>query len=64
MDAADVVAVVALKGAKPSTVGALRKLLGIISYYRQYIKDFSRSARPLYDILSCSDVPRAPTTKT
>ena len=64
MDPADVAAVLALKEAKPSTFGALRKLLGIINYYRHNIKDFSRLAKPLYDILSCSDVPKATSTKT
>ena len=64
MDPADEAAVLALKEAKPSTVGALRKLLGIISYYRQYIKDFSRLPKPIYDVLSCSDLPRATSTKT
>lgn len=34
MEPADVAAVVALKEVKPSTFGALRKLLGIINHYR------------------------------
>lgn len=55
MDPADVAAVAALKETKPRTVGALRKLLGFISYYRQYIKDFSRLAKPLYDLLSAKE---------
>ena len=44
--------IAALKETKPQTVGALRKLLSFISYYRNYIRDFSRLAKPLYDLLS------------
>lgn len=36
---------------RPSTVGQLRAVLGLLSYYRQYIKDFSKIAGPLYDLL-------------
>ena len=38
----------------PKTVGDLRKLLGFIGYYRSYIQDFSRMAKPLYDFI-CKD---------
>ncbi len=51
MDPADTAAVRALKHKKPANVGELRAVLGLLSYYRQYVKDFSRLASPLYDLL-------------
>uniref|UniRef100_A0A672FEP3 Ribosome assembly factor mrt4 n=1 Tax=Salarias fasciatus TaxID=181472 RepID=A0A672FEP3_SALFA len=51
MDPADTAAVRALKNKPPGTVGELRAILGLLSYYRQYIRDFSRIASPLYDML-------------
>ena len=36
---------------KPITVTALRRFLGLASYYRKFIKDFSKIAAPLYYLL-------------
>ena len=33
----------------------MRKLLGFLSYYRQYIQDFSRIAKPMYDLMPGPD---------
>lgn len=57
MDPAELAPVQALKDRIPKTVGDLRKHLGFLSYFRQYIPNFSRIAKPLYSLLV---VERAP----
>lgn len=52
MNPKEVEAVQALKQEKPSTVREVRKLMGFLSYYRPYIQDFSRAAKPLYELLA------------
>ena len=37
----------------PSTIGELRSLLGLLGYYRCYVRDFARKVKPLYDLLKC-----------
>lgn len=54
MDPAEIAPVQALKDGTPETVGDLRKMLGFLSYYWQYIPNFSRTAKPLYKLL-CID---------
>ncbi len=51
VDPADTEAVRTWKEKRPSTVGQLQTVMGLSSYYRQYIKDFSKIAGPLYDLL-------------
>lgn len=54
MDPKDLDAVRALELRTPQTVGDVRQLLGFQSYYRTYVQDFSRIAKPLYDLLQAT----------
>ena len=40
-----------LKSHEPKNVGDVRKLLGLLGYYHCYIENFSRIAKPIYDLL-------------
>ena len=51
VDPKDLEAVQVLKHKAPKTVGEVRQLLGFLSYYRTYVQDFSRIAKPIYDLL-------------
>ena len=43
-------AIRSLKQWIPRTVGDVRHLMGLLGYYRRYIADFSRIAKPIYDL--------------
>ena len=51
IDPKDLEAVRVLRDKTPATIGDLRRVLGFLSYYRAYIQDFSRIAKPLYELL-------------
>ena len=51
MDESSVTAVKSLLVHPPKTIGDIRKLLGLLSYYRRSIPSFAQRARPLYDLL-------------
>ena len=52
MDPESVKAVKKLKETFPKTVGEVRQLAGILSYYRRYIRNFAKIAKPIYDLLT------------
>ena len=51
IDPKNVDAVQSLKWKPPKSVGEVRKLLGLLGYYRRYVPDFARIAKPLFDLL-------------
>lgn len=51
IDPRDLEAVQTLTSKTPQTVGDVRKLTGFLGYYRSYIQDFSRIAKPIYELL-------------
>lgn len=54
MDPTDREAILKLKEERPNTVGQVRKLTGFLGYYRKYIQNYARRAKPLYDLLQNS----------
>ena len=44
-------AVTSLSERPPKNIGELRKLIGLLSYYRKYIPGFAKLAKPLTDLL-------------
>ena len=51
LDPACIKPVLALKDSPPKTVSEVRKLMGFLNYYRRYVKNFSRIAKPIYDLV-------------
>jgi hypothetical protein len=39
----------------PKNVGNLRSLLGFLGYYRNFVQDFSRIMKPVYDLLKVEE---------
>ena len=52
LDPAGIESVKSIAKNTPKTVGDVRKLLGLLGYFRRYIKDFARIARPLFQLLN------------
>jgi hypothetical protein len=64
MDPTQVQAVLVGSNKQPKTVGEVRHLLGLLGYYRRYIQDFSRVAKPLFDLLQRLNEPSNNKSKT
>ena len=52
-----------LKHTRPKMISEVRKLLGLLGYYRRYIRDFSRISKPLFDLLQNKELKNDVTTK-
>ena len=63
LDPAKTAAVTVLKDSKPRTVGDVRKLLGLVGYYRRYIQGFSKIAKPLFELLQASPTDKSKSRK-
>ena len=52
MDPNNIKAVLQLKELRPTTIGEVRQVAGLLSYYRRYIKNFAQIAKPIYDLIT------------
>ena len=52
LDPESIKPVVNLQKVTPTTFGDVRRLVGLLGYYRRYIENFSRIAKPIYDLLA------------
>ena len=52
LDPSSIAPVLNLAKNPPKTVGEVRQIIGLLGYYHKYIKDFSRIAKPIYDLLA------------
>ena len=51
LDPSNIKPVLAVRDSPPRTVNEVRKLMGFLIYYRRYVKDVSRNAKPIYDLV-------------
>ena len=59
-DPVETKALTSLKDKTPQTVGDLRKVLGLTGYYRRYLRDYAKRAKPLYALLKLENLPAQP----
>ena len=46
------------KWERPHNIHTVRRFLGFVNYYRKFIKDYSKIARPLYNLISGDNAKR------
>ena len=51
VDSENIKAVTDLLKKQPQTIGEVRKLLGLLNYYRRYVKNYATTAHPLFQLL-------------
>ena len=51
IDTSNVRALNVLRQCNPKTVGEVRRILGLLNYYRKYVENFSKIASPIFDLL-------------
>ena len=57
LDPSSIKPVLALKDSPPKTVNEVRNLMGFLNYYRRDVKNFSRIAKPIYDLVKMASQP-------
>jgi hypothetical protein len=55
LDPSTVAPILRMKETPPKAVNKVRKLMGFLNYYRRYIENFSRIAKPIYDLVKLVD---------
>ncbi|CAB4010281.1 Hypothetical predicted protein [Paramuricea clavata] len=55
LDPSTIAPILRLKDTPPKTVDEVQKLMGFLIYHRRYIANFSRIAKPIYDLVKVSD---------
>ena len=55
LDPSTMAPILRLKDTPPKNVNEVRKLMGFLNYYRRYIENFSRIAKPIYDLVKTQE---------
>ena len=54
LDTDNITPILQLQDMQPETVGDVRRLLGLLGYYRRHIAEFAQRVKPLYDLVKMS----------